>query len=236
MNEVSRGPQGDRADLETRLAHRFHSAELLEQALTHGSRAYERGDASRGNERLEFLGDAVLNLVVSERLMSLWPQASEGTLSRARAAAVNTAALAASARRLGLSSLIRLGRGEEGSGGRDKPSILADVFEAVLGALYLDGGLEVVRAFLVREFDAHLRDPEALRSDAKTRLQERVQERGDPAPSYETIAERGPDHAREFEVIVRVAGQELGRGIGRSKRAAEQAAARSALEAFEPRA
>jgi ribonuclease-3 len=219
----------DCSELEARLAHRFRSRELLEQALTHGSRAYEQGDVSRGNERLEFLGDAVLNLVVSERLMELWPDAPEGALSRARAAAVNMTALADCARGLGLGEWIRLGRGEDSSGGREKPSILADVFEAVLGALYLDGGFAAARGFLLREFADRLLDPDVLRSDPKTRLQEQVQERGDPAPTYETVAERGPDHAREFEVVVRVAGRVLGRGVGRSKRVAEQAAAQHAL-------
>jgi ribonuclease-3 len=223
----------DLRELEGRLGHHFHSAPLLEQALTHGSRAYESGDASRGNERLEFLGDAVLNLVISERLMALFPDAAEGLLSRARAAAVNTGVLAECAHSLGLGALVRLGRGEDSSGGRGKPSILADVFEAVLGALYLDAGLEVTRAFLVREFADRLLDRDVLRSDAKTRLQERVQEHGDPAPSYETVAEWGPDHAREFEVVVHVAGQPRGRGVGRSKRAAEQAAARTALDQIE---
>ena len=130
---------------------------------------------------------------------------------------------------MGLRELVRLGRGEESSGGRDKPSILADVFEAVLGALYLDGGFPVAREFVMREFADRLLDPDVLRSDPKTRLQEQVQERGDPAPTYETVAERGPDHAREFEVVVRVAGRVLGRGVGRSKRVAEQAAAQRAL-------
>jgi ribonuclease-3 len=222
----------DCGQLQERLGHLFRSAALLEQALTHGSRAYEQGDASRGNERLEFLGDAVLNLVISEQLMAQWPDATEGVLSRARAAAVNTAVLAECARALGLAELIRLGRGENSSGGRAKPSILADVFEAVLGALYLDGGLEVARAFLGREFAGRLLDPDVLRSDSKTRLQERVQERGEPAPSYETVAEWGPDHAREFEVVVRVGGRAVGRGVGRSKRAAEQAAAREALDSI----
>jgi ribonuclease-3 len=166
--------------------------------------------------------------------MALFPEAAEGLLSRARAALVNTTVLAECARSLGLGELVRLGRGEDSSGGRDKTSILADVFEAVLGALYLDGGLEVARAFLVSEFADRLLDRDVLRSDAKTRLQERVQERGDAAPYYETVAEWGPDHAREFEVVVHVAGQPLGRGVGRSKRAAEQAAARTALDQGKP--
>jgi ribonuclease-3 len=216
--------------LQARLGHRFVSPALLEQALTHGSRAYEDGDDSRGNERLEFLGDAVLNLLISEQLMTLWPAAPEGVLSRARAAAVNTAALAELARELGLGARVRLGRGEDSSGGRAKPTILADVFEAVLGALYLDGGLAAARDFVAREFAERLRGSEVLRGDAKTRLQEWVQERGEQPPSYQLIAEWGPDHARRFEVEVCASGRPLGRGEGPSKRAAEQEAARRALE------
>jgi ribonuclease-3 len=171
----------------------------------------------------------VLGLVVAERLMRARPDADEGDLSRARADAVNKRALAARARELGLDARVRLGRGERRSGGRTKDSILANAFEAVLGALYLDGGLDAARAFLDRELPPALLEQAAPPSDAKTALQERLQAVGRGAPVYETVVTRGPAHAREFEVRVRVGEAELGTGSGRSKREAEQAAARSAL-------
>ncbi len=211
------------------LGHRFARPELLERALTHGSRAVESGDASESNERLEFLGDAVLDLLVSEILMDAHPTADEGVLSEARARAVNSEALAERTRSLGLERAVRLGRGELRSGGRDKPSIQANVFEAVLGAIYLDAGLEAVRALVVREFGEALRaPPEALR-DPKSRLQELIQRRG-TLPSYALVSESASPQEPHFEVEVRVGDRTLGRGEGRSKRAAEREAALRALE------
>jgi len=157
------------------------------------------------------------------------PESHEGELSSARADAVNRRALAERARALGLDRLVRLGRGERRSGGRTKDSILANAFEAVLGALYLDGGLEAARAFLERELPADQLERAARQPDPKTSLQERLQAAGRTPPHYETVATRGPAHAREFEVEVRVGSALLGSGSGRSKRDAEQAAARSAL-------
>jgi ribonuclease-3 len=216
-----------------RLGHDFARRELLEQALTHTSRANELGDLLRGNERLEFLGDAVLDLIVSEILMAQHPDRSEGWLSRARAGAVNQRALAARARELELPFWIRLGRSERRTGGDAKPSILSNMFEAVIGAIYLDGGLDAVRPFLERVLGPALADPDAL-ADPKTRLQELLQARGAPTPAYRTAAEHGPPHAREFHVEVHLGDQRLGVGKGRSKRDAEQEAARDALER-EPR-
>jgi ribonuclease-3 len=212
-----------------RLGHRFARPELLQQALTHSSRANEEGDLQRGNERLEFLGDAVLGLCVAELLMTAFPAESEGALSRARAQAVNQAALAAHALDLGLDGLVMLGKSERRNAGRQKPSILADVFEAVLGALYLDAGLEAARAFIAREFAAELQAASAVLRDAKTRLQETLQATGSDLPRYITVAESGPPHAREFSVEARIGERVLGAGQGRSKQAAEQAAARYAL-------
>lgn len=216
-------------ELEDRIGHRFRDSALLLRALTHPSRAHEEGDLESSNERLEFLGDAVLDLLVSQLLMAEQPRADEGVLSQARAAAVNTDALATLARELGLQHFVRLGRGEQRSGGAAKASILANVFEAVLGALYLDGGLEAAGRLVERELGSRLdTSGESLR-DAKTRLQEELQRRGQPAPSYATVGESGPDHGKRFEVEVSVAGTVLGRGAGPSKRRAEQEAARAAL-------
>jgi len=213
--------------LEERLGHRFSARALLEQALTHSSCPNEQGLQVSACERLEFLGDAVLQLLVSELLMERAPDQPEGWLTRARASAVNRAALAERARGLGLPRFIRLGRGERLAGGADKPSILADLFEAVIGALYLDAGLAAVRALVEREIPLE----EPARADAKTRLQERMQARGQGTPQYRTTSTRGPAHALEFSVEVRLGEQVLGVGSGPTKRAAEQEAARRALEA-----
>ena len=221
------------SELKQRLGYRFEDEARLEQALTHRSRANEDGDPMRGNERLEFLGDAVLDLVVSELLMEKHAEAPEGTLSRARAGVVNTRALAACARKLGLDQDVRLGRGEERSGGRRKPSILANVFEGVLGAIYLDGGLEPARIFVERECGEALAAAGQRPADPKTQLQERLQASGGPVPGYRTTSEHGPDHAKEFRVEVSVEGRVLGQGQGNSKREAEQEAARRALASFD---
>jgi ribonuclease-3 len=218
------------AALETALGHRFRDRRLLEEALTHSSSRVADGAGAADCERLEFLGDAVLGLVVSELLMESNPGQPEGWLTRARAAAVNRDALAARARALGLARWIRLGRGERRQGGAEKPSILADIFEAVLGAIYLDAGLAPVRALLERELPlADVFGPAP--ADAKTRLQELLQGRGLGTPQYHTTQTHGPAHALEFEVEVRLGERVLGSGAGSSKRAAEQAAARRALEA-----
>jgi ribonuclease-3 len=194
----------------------------------------EEGSPLPGNERLEFLGDAVLGLVVAQELCARDPLADEGALSLVRAQAVRKAALAAAARALGVGAWLRLGHGEAASGGRDKDSLLADAFEALLGALYLDGGLEPARALILRELGALLASgaPAHGGKDAKTRLQELLQGRGEPQPSYRVLAERGAAHAREFEVEVSSGGRVLGAGCGRSKRDAEQAAAERALGAL----
>jgi ribonuclease-3 len=219
----------DLEELQERLGYRFADCELLSSALMHRSRVHEDGGSGHGNERLEFLGDAVLDLLVSELLMEAHPESDEGRLSRARAAAVNTDALAERARDLDLGGFVQLGRGERRSGGAEKASILANVFEALLGAIYLDGGLGPVRALVERDFGAELRAPDAGGRDAKTLLQEELQRRGQPAPHYEMLRESGPDHRKQFSVEVRADREVLGSGLGGSKRAAEQAAAGEAL-------
>jgi ribonuclease-3 len=212
-----------------RLGHHFARTELLRQALTHSSCANEEGDLAAGNERLEFLGDAVLGLVVAELLMSAHPEEPEGALSRARSQAVNQGALAERARGLGLDALVRLGKSERNNRGSEKPSILANVFEAVLGALYLDAGFEAARAFVAREFGPALAGARGAPADPKTRLQEGLHAAGGAPPVYVTVGESGPPHAREFAVEVRAGDRVCGKGTGRSKQSAEQAAAEDAL-------
>ncbi len=174
----------------------------------------------------------MLGLAVAEFLMAAFPAASEGALSRARAQVVNQATLAAHARALGIDELLALGKSERKNQGRAKPSLLADAFEAVLGALYLDAGFAAARAFVVRELEAELRGARIERRDAKTALQEALQAAGRERPVYVTVAESGPPHAREFSVEVRVGDRARGSGRGSSKRSAEQAAARDALAAL----
>jgi ribonuclease-3 len=201
---------------------------LLEQALTHRSYAYEHGGLPT-NERLEFLGDAVLGLVVTDALYLAHPDLPEGQLAKLRAGVVNTRALAGVGRTLGIGAFLRLGRGEDTSGGRDKNSLLADTVEAVLGAIYLDRGLPAAAAVVRRLFDplmaAAALDSAAL--DWKTALQELTAAGGLGSPGY-VLTETGPDHAKQFTAEVVVAGQVLGSGQGGSKKHAEQRAARQA--------
>lgn len=214
----------------------FRDPELREAALTHRSYAFEQG-LQVTNERLEFLGDAVLGLVVTDMAYLRFPDLSEGDLAKLRAAIVNMAALADVARDLELGEVIRLGKGEEMSGGRDKSSILADALEAVLGAVYLDLGLEASRDVIERLFwprmDAYVRG-EGER-DYKTILQELASQGLRSLPEYR-IVERGPDHEKEFTATVILAGEPMGTGTGRSKKEAEQQAAREAFVRLTERA
>lgn len=212
-----------------RLGYAFRDPGLIRQAVTHKSFANET-PAEEGishNERLEFLGDAVLNLVTSQILMERHPEANEGELSRMRAALVNERSLAKIAQRLDLGEMLRLGKGEERSGGRTKSSLLADLFEAILAAVYLDGGLAEAKRVAESAFAAFLEAPEERYPafDAKSRLQEVLQSQGRPPPDYQVIGMSGPDHRRHFTVAVFVEGEEIGRGSGSNKKEAEQAAA-----------
>jgi ribonuclease-3 len=218
-----------RAQLEARLGHRFERPELLQTALAHPSFAHET-DGTRGNERLELLGDAVLGLVVAELLYAGRPDWNEGDLTRARAALVNARSLAARARSLDLGAFVRLGRTEQRTGGATKDSILCNVFEAVLGAVHLDAGLGAARAFVERVFgDDLLRAPTAAR-DSKTRLQEWAHAQLHETPTYRSVRDSGIDEdAERFEVEVWISGEAWARGMGRTKRQAEQAAAESAF-------
>jgi ribonuclease-3 len=218
------------ADIQRRIAYQFSNAELLERALTHKSYANENR-VPYHNERMEFLGDAVLNLVVSEYLMKTCPDSTEGDLSKLRAAVVSEPALAAIAREMGLGSYILLGRGEEQTGGRDKGSLLANCLEALIASIYLDTGKESADAFVIRYFENIIKKTSASRGtlDHKTELQELCQERLKQLPEYKVVSESGPDHQKQFEVEVWIKGQVSGRGIGRSKKEAEQRAAKEAI-------
>jgi ribonuclease-3 len=217
--------------LEGRLGYKVESA-LLVRALTHRSFAYENGGLPT-NERLEFLGDSVLGLVVTDTLYRTHPDLPEGQLAKLRAAVVNSRALAGVARGLELGRFIRLGRGEEGTGGRDKSSILADTLEAMIGAVYLDQGLDAASELVHRLFDPLIEVSSNLGAglDWKTSLQELTASVGIGVPEY-VVSESGPDHEKTFTAFARVGGADYGSGTGRSKKEAEQKAAESAYHAI----
>jgi len=219
--------------LAERLGHRFTRPELLGQALSHRSWCSEHGGRD-SNERLEYLGDAVLGLIVAEHTFRVHPELSDGTLSKVRASVVNAHVLAEVAVELGIAEHLRLGKGEDASGGRTKVSILADTMEAVIGAVYLDAGLdttrELVLSMLVTRITAAVGEPGE--SDHKSRLQEEAVRLGLGVPRYD-LEGFGPDHARRYLATVYVAGQRLGTGEGRSKKDAEQVAAQAACGSLE---
>ncbi len=219
--------------LEEKLGYTFRDRKLLEAALYHSSYANEhRGSGIQSNERLEFLGDSVLGMVTADYLYRKHPNLPEGDLTRIRAALVCEESLHEVAQSLHLGSYLKLGRGEESGGGRQRPSILADATESVFAAVYLDGGLEEARALIHRVLLDKEREEvvEERRRDYKTALQELVQRTPGHTITYELVWETGPDHCRVFVMEVRVDGKAVGRGEGRSKKSAEQAAACSALE------
>jgi len=215
--------------LEEQLGYQFRNRSLLEAALTHAS-ALPRG-VVRAGEQLEFLGDAVLDLVIADLLLKRFPECDEGQLSKLRAQFVRASTLAAKGRELGLGAALRLGRGEERSGGRAKESILAAVYEAVIAAMFRDAGYRRARAVVGRHFVREIAAAKMLATqDWKTLLQERTQARFRTVPEYRLVEERGPAHARQFTSEAWVAGECLARGEGGSKREAEQHAARAALD------
>lgn len=231
-------------NLEQALEHRFQRRELLEQALTHSSYVRENESAPGDNEQLEFLGDAVLQLVASQELLERYPQYQEGTLSKLRAHLVNARYLVHCAERISLGEYLRLGHGEEKTGGRHKTALLADAVEAILAALYLDGGMEAASHFIVQ----HILNPELERlasakgevlvADHKSLLQQMLRAAGRPEPVYELVREEGPDHKKSFTMRVLVqnaSGEEdfVCPGHGATKKAASQAAAKKALEHLE---
>ena len=212
--------------LERALGYVFTRPELLETALTHPSAAV---GSDIHYERLEFLGDAVLDLAIADLLMRQFPEAAEGPLSKLRASIVNARTLALKAQSIELGEMLKFGKGEEKSGGREKVSILAAAFEAVIGAIYTDAGLVPAQQVVERLFVGDIGGPSAER-DYKTELQEIAYRRFRAQPVYELISARGPDHAKRFTTRIRVAGRDLGMGEGGSKKQSEQAAAREALD------
>lgn len=222
------------AGLEAALGIRFENGSLLRQAFTHASYLNEHKlDAQSDNERLEFLGDAVLELAISEYLFKRYRHLPEGELTKMRAAIVCEASLVHFARKLKFGKYVRLGKGEERTGGRKRPAMLADVFESFVGALYLDAGLEQVYRFLNEHVYPLLNETESPRfADYKTELQEMLQQSGDVALEYRIVDTRGPAHDRRFVAEVYDAGNRLGTGAGRSKKEAEQQAAAQALAAL----
>ncbi len=212
-------------DFEQRIRYTFKDKSLLTTALTHSSFSNESKDKPEFNERLEFLGDAVLQIVSAEKLYSEVPRMPEGQMSKQRAALVCEDALAGYSADIHLGEYLRLGKGEEMSGGRERPSILADAFEAVIGAIYLDGGFEVAKSFILHFIDAaHL----SLK-DYKTLLQEIIQQNPGEKLTYVVTDEQGPDHDKQFTMEVHLNSNIIGRGTGKSKKHAEQAAAKEAL-------
>lgn len=228
----------DRAALEAAVGHSFREPRWLERALTHRSRRAEPETRPADNERLEFLGDAVLGLVVTEDLLAAFPAWDEGTLSKSRARLVSTPSLQRAARRLDLGRYLRLGRGEEKTGVRERQAVLADTYEAVVAAIYLDAGLEAAAQFVRQSLleEAIREHGDALgRLDHKSALQEWLHARGVPTADYRVVRETGPDHCKRFVVEVRLEGEALGTAEGASKKEAEQAAARVALETLRNR-
>src|SRR5215469_157110 len=220
------------AALQARLAYTFRDEGLLRLALTHPSVAHESGEPTAHNQRLEFLGDAVLQLILTHELYEKFPGFDEGPLTKGRAKLVNRRTLADHARALGIGASLILSRGEETSGGRERASTLADAFEALLGAIFLDGGFDAAREFVSREFGAafsKLNVPPTI-ENPKGELQELLQSRSPVAPEYHVVSVTGPDHDRVFECTVQHGGVELARGSGKSKKAAETAAALAALK------
>jgi ribonuclease-3 len=218
--------------LEERMGYKFRNGLLLAEALTHPSISLERKDYPFDNQRLEFLGDAVIQVVVTEHLFQMFPDFSEGRMTKLRTRIVSRMALRERAIALDLGSFLMMGRGEESSGGRERASNIADAFEAVVGAIYLDGGFEASRIFLLRQMEEVFADlasqPEEI--NPKGFLQEKLQSIAPNAPEYELLSQTGPEHSKRFVCRVMWNEQELGRGEGLSKKEAQVAAAVSALE------
>ncbi len=217
--------------LENNLKYQFNDISLLENALTHSSYANEVKCAGGSNERLEFLGDSVLSIIVSDYIYKNFPDMPEGELTRLRSSLVCEKALCSFSRELNLGEYLRLGKGEDKAGGRERDSILADAFEAVLAAIYLDGGMEIARNhvmnFVLRELQNT--DKSEASKDYKTLLQEIIQRNPEESVTYVLIGESGPDHNKTFDVEVRLNSNCIGKGSGRSKKQAEEAAAKQAL-------
>lgn len=224
-------PAPESEELQRRLGYVFRDSGLLQLALTHPSVAHEQGAPAQTNQRLEFLGDAVLQLVLTRELYEKFPAFDEGPLTKARAKLVNRRTLAEHGRELDLGRCLILSRGEETHGGRERQSALADVFEALLGAIFLDGGFDVAQAFILRRFRGAFGGLSVIPilENPKGELQELLQAVSSEAPEYRVVSATGPDHDRVFECTVHHEGVELARGSGKSKKAAESEAALAAL-------
>lgn len=222
----------DLAALQERLGYRFNDPALLELALTHPSYAQVLGTPGRHNQRLEFLGDAVLQLPLTARLYQQFPDLNEGPMSKARAKMVQERTLAKRSRALGLGEALRLSPGEERNHGRTRPSNLADAYEALLGAIFLDGGYDEAGKFIVDQFKDEAIDAEDIPmiENPKGELQEFLQAQSKEGPQYSLVSSNGPDHEREFTCAVLFQEEEIGRGVGRSKQIAESQAALEALK------
>ena len=234
---ASGDPVPEARRLETTLGHRFEDPGLLELALTHPSITHDHGAGTPHNQRLEFLGDAVLQLVLTLELYEKFPDLGEGPLTQARAEMVNRRTLATQSRAIGIGEFLRMSRSEETTGGRDRSSALADSFEAVVGAIFLDGGLPAARRFVLQRFRDAFGQLDALPSfhNPKGELQELLQAESAEAPVYQLVGMTGPDHDRSFECAVSYRGEQLGRGVGKTKKAAESEAAREALGVLKAR-
>ena len=221
-----------RSPFQKRLDYSFKKPELLELALTHPSVNHEQSKTINNNQRLEFLGDAVLQMIISAELYRHFPTRDEGTLSKVRAQMVNRDALAEQAVRIKLGKELVLSRGEERNGGRERATALADAFESVVGAIYLDGGFMKVRKFILTQFSERFEGVDAGRhvGNPKGELQEILQGKSAVAPEYRLLDLKGPDHDRSFECAVRHSGHELARGTGKSKKTAEIDAATKAIK------
>jgi ribonuclease-3 len=221
----------DLAALQTRLGYSFRDESLLRLALTHPSIAHEQGAPVQHNQRLEFLGDAVLQLALTRELYEKFSTFDEGPLTKARAKLVNRRSLAIHGRAIALGEHLVLSRGEEAHGGRERSSTLADAYESVIGAIFLDGGYEAAREFILREFASGLVELGGIPmlENPKGELQEFLQAKSPVAPQYHVVSATGPDHDRVFECTVHHAGVELARGAGKSKKLAESEAALAAL-------
>lgn len=222
------------AFLQKQISYTFQDISLLNKALTHKSYVNENSQSLKDNERFEFLGDSVLDLIVSGYIIKAFPDFAEGTLSKIRAAVVNESCLAELARQIDLGRYLLLGKGEASSGGREKNSLLANAYEALAGAVYFDSNLETALEIYLPVLDKEIaKYAETVRfRDYKSELQEYTQTHFNCIPSYNIVNERGPAHAKEFEVVVMVQESLRGRGNGKSKKEAEQAAAKSALESY----
>ena len=222
-------------ELENAIGYRIHNISLLQNALAHSSYANERWhDSLKSNERLEFLGDSILGMVVADHLYRNFANRPEGELTRMRADMVCEKALAQVANQIGLGEHLLLGKGEEQGGGRGRDSILADAVESIIAACYLDGGMEAAKAFISRFVLVNVPVSRLTNADYKTALQELVQQKRNQVLTYTMVGESGPDHDKRFEVELTLNGQVVGHGIGSSKKRAEQDAARNAMEALYP--